>query len=94
MEATPGVICWVVGWGVKVKLIVSGLISPETVEKFDTRDLIFTMPFVLFGIFRYLYLTYQLPDRLNPTEAVIRDAPSLLNMLLWGLVVLGTIYFA
>ncbi|MDH3254570.1 MAG: decaprenyl-phosphate phosphoribosyltransferase [Acidobacteriota bacterium] len=69
-------------------------ISPETVQRFNTRALIYTIPFVLFGIFRYLYLTYQLPDRLNPTEAVIRDAPSLLNMLLWGLVVLGTIYFA
>ena len=69
-------------------------ISPETVERFDTRALIYTIPFVLFGIFRYLYLIYQQPDRLNPTEAVVRDAPSLLNVLLWGLVVLGTIYFA
>jgi 4-hydroxybenzoate polyprenyltransferase len=69
-------------------------ISPETVERFGTRALIYTIPFVLFGIFRYLYLIYQQPDSLNPTEAVVRDMPSLLNVLLWGLVVLGTIYFA
>lgn len=69
-------------------------ISTETVERFGTNALIYTIPFVLFGIFRYLYLIYQQPDRLNPTEAVVRDAPSLLNILLWGLVVLVTIYLA
>jgi 4-hydroxybenzoate polyprenyltransferase len=69
-------------------------ISAETVDRFGTRALIYTIPFVLFGIFRYLYLIYQRPERLNPTEAVVRDAPSVLNILLWGLVVLATIYFA
>jgi 4-hydroxybenzoate polyprenyltransferase len=69
-------------------------ISTETVQRFNTRALVYTIPFVLFGIFRYLYLVYQQPDRLNPTEAVVRDLPSLLNILLWGLVVLGTIYLS
>ena len=46
----------------------------------------------LFGIFRYLYLVYQKPDQLNPTEAVVRDLPSLINIALWGAVVLAIIY--
>ena len=67
-------------------------IAPETVQRFETRLLVYTIPFVLFGIFRYLYLMYQRPDRLNPTEAVVRDRPSLLNLLLWSLAVFAIIY--
>ncbi len=69
-------------------------ISPETVQRFHTRSLVYTIPFVLFGIFRYLYLVYQRPNHLNPTEAVVRDLPSLINILLWVLVVVGTIYLS
>ncbi len=67
-------------------------ISPETVEKFDTRDLIFTMPFVLFGIFRHLFLIYQQPSERNPTEAILSDRPFLVNILLWVASVVWVIY--
>ena len=67
-------------------------ISPETVEKFDTRDLIYTMPFVLFGIFRYLYLIYQRSSERNPTEAILGDKPFLVNILLWVTSVVWVIY--
>jgi 4-hydroxybenzoate polyprenyltransferase len=67
-------------------------ISPETVEKFHTRDLILTMPFVLFGIFRYLYLIYQRPTERNPTEAILGDKPFLVNILLWVASVYWVIY--
>ncbi len=67
-------------------------VSPETVERFETTFLVYTIPFVLFGIFRYLYLMYQAPDQINPTEAVVRDLPSLVNVLLWGVAVLGIVY--
>ena len=67
-------------------------ISPETVEKFGTRDLIFTMPFVLFGIFRYLYLIYQHSSDRNPTEAILGDKPFLINILLWVASVVWVIY--
>ncbi len=67
--------------------------APETVERFDTNFLVYTIPFVLFGIFRYLYLMYQAPEQINPTEAVVRDVPSILNILLWGAAVLAIIYF-
>ena len=67
-------------------------ISPETVENFATRDLIFTMPFVLFGIFRYLYLIYQHPSERNPTEVILDDRPFLINILLWVASVVWVIY--
>ena len=58
-------------------------LAPETVQKFHSEHLIWTLPMVLFGVFRYLYLTYQRADLRNPTEAILRDAPFLLNILLW-----------
>jgi len=67
-------------------------VAPETVAKYHTPDLVYTIPLVLYGIFRYLYLMYQRPGERNPTEAILRDAPFLINILLWGLVVVWIVY--
>ena len=67
-------------------------VAPETVEKYHTQDLVFTIPLVLYGIFRYLYLMYQRPGERNPTEAILRDAPFLSNIVLWGLTVVWIVY--
>lgn len=67
-------------------------ISDDTVARFGTEALIYTELFVLFGIFRYLYLIYQRPERRNPTEVILRDVPFLINMALWGLTVLAIVY--
>lgn len=69
-------------------------VAPETVEKYHTQNLVYTIPLVLYGVFRYLYLMYQRPGERNPTEAILRDAPFLINMLLWGLAVVGIVYGA
>lgn len=68
-------------------------IAPETTEKFHTAYLIYTIPMVLFGIFRYLFLIYQKHTSLNPTEAILRDPPFLINMLIWGLAVVWIVYY-
>jgi len=67
-------------------------VSPETVARHGTDRLFWTVPLVLFGVFRYLYLIYQRPGERNPTEAILRDGPFLVNVLLWGLVVVGILY--
>lgn len=67
-------------------------ISPSTTERFHSRWLVYTVPLVLFGIFRYLYLVYQKPDEKNPTEAILSDPPFLVNMALWALAVLWIVY--
>lgn len=68
-------------------------IAPETTEKFHTVYLIYTIPMVLFGIFRYLFLIYQRHTGRNPTEAILRDPPFLVNMVVWGLAVVWIIYY-
>jgi 4-hydroxybenzoate polyprenyltransferase len=67
-------------------------ISPETAARFDSRWLVYTVPLVLFGIFRYLYLIYQSPEERNPTEAILTDPPFLINLALWGLAVVWIVY--
>ena len=64
-------------------------ISPETVAKFGTSNLVWTAPFVLYGIFRYLYLVHLKGKGGSPEEIIIQDKPMLLNIVLWiGAVIL------
>jgi 4-hydroxybenzoate polyprenyltransferase len=58
-------------------------ISPETVQKFGTDHLIWTAGFVLYGIFRYLYLVHLRGQGGSPEELIIQDKPLLFNILLW-----------
>ena len=58
-------------------------ISPETVQHFGTPNLIYTVPFVLYGIFRYLYLVHLRAEGGSPTQAFLTDRPLLVNILLW-----------
>lgn len=67
-------------------------ISSETIEKFGTENLIYTFPFVLYGIFRYLYLVHKKNKGGAPEMILISDLPSLLNVMLWGLSCMLIIY--
>ncbi|MBI1959445.1 MAG: decaprenyl-phosphate phosphoribosyltransferase [Candidatus Rokubacteria bacterium] len=66
--------------------------SPETVAKFHTRLLPLTLPFVLYGIFRYLYLLYRRQLGGNPSDLLLSDRALLLNTVLWMLSLLVLIY--
>ena len=68
-------------------------ISEETIIKFGTKNLIYTVPFVLYGIFRYLYLVHKKQEGGNPTQAVLTDIPIIVNVLLWVLVSSVIIYW-
>jgi 4-hydroxybenzoate polyprenyltransferase len=67
-------------------------VSEETVKKFGTSNLIFTTPFVLYGIFRYLYLVHQKGKGGSPEELIIRDKPLLLAIVLWIVAVVIVLY--
>jgi len=68
--------------------------SPETVAKFHTHWLPATLPFVLYGIFRYLYLLYQRRLGGNPSELLLSDRALLINTICWICAVLLIIYGA
>jgi 4-hydroxybenzoate polyprenyltransferase len=67
-------------------------ISPETEEKFGTHWLGLTIPFPLYGIFRYLYLVHQREGGGNPADLLITDRPLLICVTLWALSVALLIY--
>jgi 4-hydroxybenzoate polyprenyltransferase len=66
--------------------------SAETVAKFHTQWLPVTLPFVLYGIFRYLYLLYRKELGGNPSEVVLNDRPLLINAVCWIAAVLVILY--
>ncbi len=69
-------------------------ISPDTVAKFGTARLVYTVPFVLFGIFRYLYLMTQKEGGGNPSEHLITDKPLLGAVLAYAGAVVVILYGA
>lgn len=68
--------------------------APETVAKFQTDRLPWTIPFVLYGIFRYLYLVHQKDQGGSPTDLLLTDRPILLNVALWALALVAIVYSA
>jgi len=67
-------------------------ISPETTAKFGTDLLSLTIPFPLYGIFRYLYLVHRRDKGGSPAELVVNDRPLLACVGLWALSVILIIY--
>jgi len=67
-------------------------ISEETVRKFGTNRLFYTVPFVLYGIFRYLYLVHKKEAGGNPARLALTDVPLLINISLWILTATIIIY--
>jgi 4-hydroxybenzoate polyprenyltransferase len=66
--------------------------SAETVAKFQTHLLPATLPFVLYGVFRYLYLLYHRQLGGNPSELLLHDVPLLVNTALWIIAVIAIVY--
>lgn len=69
-------------------------ISEETVSKFGTARLVYTVPFVLYGIFRYLYLVHQRTEGGSPEVLIIKDKPLLVDLFLWILAVMLILYLS
>jgi 4-hydroxybenzoate polyprenyltransferase len=67
-------------------------ISPETQAKFGTAWLGLTIPFPLYGIFRYLYLVHQRDGGGSPADLLLTDRPLLACVALWALAVALIIY--
>lgn len=67
-------------------------VSPETQVKFGTPYLGLTIPFPLYGIFRYLYLVHRREGGGSPSDLLLTDRPLLFCVALWALAVAVIIY--
>lgn len=65
--------------------------SPEHHPPFRKEYLLYTLPLVAYGLFRYAMLI-ESGNRAGPTEIIIRDRPLLGTILIWGLVVAAIVY--
>ena len=65
--------------------------SPETLQYHHTKSLIYTVPFVMYGIFRYLYSLHRQTAGGDPAVEIFRDPHILLAIVGWLLVTLWLI---
>ena len=68
-------------------------LSEQTIEKFGTVHLVYTVPFVIYGIFRYLYLVHIRHKGGSPEALLLSDLPLIGTVLLWAITAAAIIYF-
>lgn len=66
--------------------------SPDTAARLGTDRLPLTVPFVLYGIFRYLYLVHQKHRGGNPSTLLVTDRPLLACVALWAASIIVLLY--
>lgn len=70
------------------------VISPDVKQRLGTDYLYLTVPFVIYGIFRYYYLIHRENKGGSPTRILLTDIPILTTVLLWlGISLLLLYYF-
>jgi 4-hydroxybenzoate polyprenyltransferase len=67
-------------------------ISDDVFKRMGNYDLVYSVPFVIYGIFRYLYLIHVKKLGDEPAELLFSDRPLLINVLLWIGVLITIIY--
>jgi 4-hydroxybenzoate polyprenyltransferase len=67
--------------------------SPEVVSRLGTDKLYVTLPFVVYGLFRYLHLIHHKNGGGDPSRTLLKDAPLALTVGLWGVACTVIIYF-
>ncbi len=66
--------------------------SPEVVMRLETDKLYLTLPFVVYGLFRYLHLIHHGEGGGDPSSTLLRDWPMAVTVVLWGLACVCLIY--
>lgn len=69
-------------------------LDAATIARFHSAHLYLTSLFVVFGIFRYLYLVHQKDLGGSPTELVVKDLPLLAAVAGWIVAFFGIVYFS
>lgn len=67
-------------------------VAPRTISVFNTEGLIYTTPFVVFGIFRYMYLEYMSKKGENTTRIMATDIPMIVTVVLYIVTTILIVY--
>jgi 4-hydroxybenzoate polyprenyltransferase len=60
--------------------------SDRTIHEVGSTDLKYTIPFVVYAVFRYLYLIHKRGLGADPSQLFLRDRPLLASVVLWAIV--------
>jgi 4-hydroxybenzoate polyprenyltransferase len=83
-----------------ITVVTSSTVMAYAMYTFTAKNLpenhlmMVTIPFVLYGIFRYQYLIYQKNEGGAPDELLLRDRPLLVCVILWGLTAVAVLTLA
>ena len=78
---------------ISIIIYVLYTISTRTIEVYGDFRLAYTIPFVVFGIIRYLYLNLSEERAIDPISILLRDMVSGINLFLWFALVIYLVYF-
>ncbi|QRN85902.1 decaprenyl-phosphate phosphoribosyltransferase [Clostridia bacterium] len=79
-----------------ISIVTTGTIvvyALYTMNSGKPKMMVLTMPLVIYGIFRYLYLVHQKKQGGSPEELLVTDKPLLITILLWGVATIACFYF-
>jgi 4-hydroxybenzoate polyprenyltransferase len=95
-DYSPALLDQLIGTTTAMTLVAYSLytMSPETVAVHHTDNLKLTIPFVIYGVFRYLFLVYKRALGGSPEKILLSDVPMLLTVLGFGATAVGVLYSA
>ena len=67
-------------------------VSERTIKELNTDNLIYTTIFVLYGIFRYLYLLLKKNIGEDTAQVLLKDTPMMINIFLWVITCIIILY--
>ena len=82
-----------------ITIVISSTVMAYSLYTFSAENLpknhamMLTIPFALYGAFRYLYLIHLRNEGGSPEEMLLKDRPILVDIALWGLSVMAILYF-
>ena len=85
--------CMLIMSAVVIVAYIQYTTSQEIIEKFQNENLYLTTLFVIFGVMRYLQMTFVEKNTGSPTEIILKDKIMQINLLLWLLSFIWIIYF-
>lgn len=94
LDYSPAFLDQLIGIVTAATIVVYSIytMSPEVTERIGSRYLVLTIPFVLYGMFRYLFLVHMKEKGGSAARDLLTDPPLLLSVFLWGLFSVILIY--